>query len=220
MQHDREHGHPDPQGGYERTDANVGSVFKAGLWVLGVMIVTALLLPGIVLATGMLWAYLTLPGLWIFYGSLWILLIAYIIKGLPLGVRALSGTIVQVHQELEDCARVHGASWLRTLWSIVLRLIRPGIMAGGIFFVYIAIRDLSTPILLYGYGTEVLSIVLLQFWAEKRPQVVSVLAILMLVVLTIFSALQRFLLVEKEQPETIDAAIPGKPITYGSSQSH
>jgi hypothetical protein len=47
MQHDREHGHPDPQVGYERTDANVGSVFKAGLWVLGVMIVTALLLvPG------------------------------------------------------------------------------------------------------------------------------------------------------------------------------
>jgi iron(III) transport system permease protein len=177
-------------------------------------------LPGIVLATGMLWAYLTLPGLWIFYGSLWILLIAYIIKGLPLGVRALSGTIVQVHQELEDCARVHGASWLRTLWSIVLRLIRPGIMAGGIFFVYIAIRDLSTPILLYGYGTEVLSIVLLQFWAEKRPQVVSVLAILMLAVLTAFSAIQRFLLVEKERPETIDAEIPGKPVTYGDSQSH
>jgi iron(III) transport system permease protein len=165
-------------------------------------------LPGIVLATGMLWAYLTLPGLWILYGSLWILLVAYIIKGLPLGVRALSGTMIQVHQELEDCARVHGASWLRTLWSIVLRLIRPGIMAGGIFFVYIAIRDLSTPILLYGFGTEVLSIVLLQFWAEKQPQVVSVLAIIMLAVLTAFSAIQRLLLLEKEKPETVEGELP------------
>jgi iron(III) transport system permease protein len=165
-------------------------------------------LPGIVLATGMLWAYLTLPGLWIFYGTLWILLIAYIIKGLPLGFRAVSGTIIQVHQELEDCARVHGASWLRTLWSIVLRLIRPGIMAGGIFFAYIAIRDLSTPILLYGYGTEVLSIVLLQFWAEKQPQVVSVLAIIMLATLTVFSAIQRLLLVERERPETIEGELP------------
>jgi iron(III) transport system permease protein len=156
----------------------------------------------------MLWAYLTLPGLWILYGSLWILLVAYIIKGLPLGVRALSGTMIQVHQELEDCARVHGASWLRTLWSIVLRLIRPGIMAGGIFFVYIAIRDLSTPILLYGFGTEVLSIVLLQFWAEKQPQVVSVLAIIMLAVLTAFSAIQRLLLLEKERPETVEGELP------------
>ena len=165
-------------------------------------------LPGIVLATGMLWAYLTIPGLWIFYGSLWILFIAYIIKGLPLGVRALSGTMVQVHQELEDCARVHGASWLRTLWSVVLRLIRPGMLSGAIFFVFIAIRDLSTPILLYGYGTEVLSIVLLQFWAEKPPQVVSVLAIIMLAVLTGFSAIQRVLLIEKERPEAIEGRVP------------
>ena len=59
---------------------------------------------------GMLWAYLMIPGLSIFYGTIWILLIAYLIKGLPLGVRALSGTIVQVHQELEDCARVFGAN--------------------------------------------------------------------------------------------------------------
>jgi iron(III) transport system permease protein len=116
--------------------------------------------------------------------------------------------MVQVHQELEDCARVHGASWLRTLWSVVLRLIRPGMLSGAIFFVFIAIRDLSTPILLYGYGTEVLSIVLLQFWAEKPPQVVSVLAIIMLAVLTVFSAIQRVLLIDKERPETIEGNVP------------
>jgi ABC-type Fe3+ transport system permease subunit len=81
-------------------------------------------------------------------------------------------------------------------------------MAGGIFFVYIAIRDLSTPILLYGFGTEVLSIVLLQFWAEKQPQVVSVLAIIMLAVLTAFSAIQRLLLLEKERPETVEGELP------------
>lgn len=164
-------------------------------------------LPGIVLAIGMLWAYLTIPGLWVFYGNLWILLIAYTIKGLPLGVRALSGTMVQVHQELEDCARVHGASWLRTFWSIMLRLIRPGMLAGGMFFAYIAVRDLSTPILLYGYGSEVLSIVMLQFWAQRKPQVVSVLAIVMLSLLTILSALQRWLLIQRKQPEEIEGSV-------------
>lgn len=164
-------------------------------------------LPGIVLAIGMLWAYLTIPGLHIFYGTIWILLIAFIIKGLPLGVRALSGTMVQVHQELEDCARVHGASWLRTFWSIVLRLIRPGMLAGGIFFAYIAVRDLSTPILLYGYGSEVLSIVMLEAWSGGKPQVVSVLAIVMLLLLTVLSAIQRWLLIQRQQPEKTEELV-------------
>ncbi|MGH7843710.1 MAG: ABC transporter permease [Candidatus Binatia bacterium] len=160
-------------------------------------------IPGIVLAIGMLWAYLTIPGLWIFYGTLWILLIAYILNGLPLGVRAVSGTMVQVHRELEDCARVHGVTWLRTFCSIVLPLIAPGLLAAGIFFAYIAVRTLGSVILLYGYGTEVLSIVMLQFWAERTPQLVSVLAIVMLSLVTLLSAIQRWLLFKGRQPAQV-----------------
>ncbi|MGH7835618.1 MAG: ABC transporter permease [Candidatus Binatia bacterium] len=174
-------------------------------------------MPGVVLAMGMLWAYLTIPGLSIFYATIWILLIAYLIKGLPLGVRALSGTIVQVHQELEDCARVFGATWLQTFYYILLRLIRPGMLAGGILFAYIAVRDLATPILLYGYGTEVLSIAMLVFWSQQRDQqIVSVMAIIMLLLLTCLSALQRWLLLsEKHAQETetkpVEAAVLGEP---------
>ncbi len=164
-------------------------------------------MPGIVLAVGMLWAYLTIPGLSVFYGTLWILLIVYIMKGLPLGVRALSGTMAQVDQELEDCARVHGASWMQAFWFIMLRLIRPGILAGGMLFAYIAVRDLSTPILLYGFGSEVLSIAMLQFWTDAEPQIVSVLAVVMLLVLTGLSGIQRWLLIERERPETVEATI-------------
>lgn len=164
-------------------------------------------MPGIVLAVGMLWAYLTIPGLSIFYGTLWILLIAYLLKGLPLGVRALCGTMVQVDKELEDCARIHGASWLQTFWFIILKLIRPGLFAGGILFAYIAVRDLSTPVLLYGFGGEVLSVVMLQFWAESKPGIVSVLAIVMLLLLTALSALQRWLLLKKEPTQEPIAAV-------------
>jgi iron(III) transport system permease protein len=163
-------------------------------------------MPGVVLAMGMLWAYLTIPGLSMLYATLWVLLIAYLIKGLPLGVRALSGTIVQVHQELEDCARVFGATWLQTFYYILLRLIRPGMLAGGILFAYIAVRDLATPILLYGYGTEVLSIAMLIFWSQQRDQqVVSVLAIVMLFLLTCLSALQRWLLLAEKEPLQAEA---------------
>jgi iron(III) transport system permease protein len=174
-------------------------------------------MPGVVLAMGMLWAYLTIPGLSLFYATLWILLIAYLIKGLPLGVRALSGTMVQVHQELEDCARVFGANWWQTFYYILLRLIRPGMLAGGILFAYIAVRDLATPILLYGYGTEVLSIAMLVFWSQQRDQqIVSVLAIVMLLLLTCLSALQRwFLMAEREavvaESKPVEAEVLAEP---------
>jgi hypothetical protein len=39
MQHEH-----DPHGGYERTDASAGGTFRAGLWILGIMVVTAFLL--------------------------------------------------------------------------------------------------------------------------------------------------------------------------------
>jgi iron(III) transport system permease protein len=174
-------------------------------------------MPGVVLAMGMLWAYLMIPGLSIFYGTLWILLIAYLIKGLPLGVRALSGTIVQVHQELEDCARVFGATWLQTFYYILLRLIKPGMLAGGILFAYIAVRDLATPILLYGYGTEVLSIAMLVFWSQQRDQqIVSVLAIIMLLLLTCLSAVQRWLLMKdrtakEAERQAVTVEVVGEP---------
>ncbi len=34
----------DPQGGYERSDADARGTFQAGLWILGIMVVTALVL--------------------------------------------------------------------------------------------------------------------------------------------------------------------------------
>ncbi len=56
--------------------------------------------PGVVLAFGMLQAWITGPV--ILYGTIWILLIAYITRDLPLGVRATSSTLVQIHPELEE----------------------------------------------------------------------------------------------------------------------
>jgi iron(III) transport system permease protein len=182
-----------------RTQYSLRRVLELVCWLPWTM-------PGIVLAIGILWAYLTIPGLSIFYATIWILLIVYIIKGLPLGVRALSGTLVQVHQELEDCARVFGANWLQSFAYILLPLIRPGMLAGGILFAYVAVRDLATPILLYGYGSEVLSIVMLMFWSQqKNQQIVSVLAIVMLLLLTGLSALQRWLLMAEKKSAAVKA---------------
>ena len=65
--------------------------------------------PRLVFAFGMMWAWLVFPIP--IYGTLWLLLIAYLTVFLPLGVRTISGVMLQIDKSLEECAQMCGASW-------------------------------------------------------------------------------------------------------------
>ena len=69
-------------------------------------------MPAMVFALGLLWVYVQVPLP--IYGTIGILLIAYATHYLPFGVRATSAALRQLHPELEEAARVAGASWLGT----------------------------------------------------------------------------------------------------------
>ena len=56
--------------------------------------------PGIVLAVGLLHAWIAPPL--VLYGTIWILYVAYMTRYLPIGVRTVSATLVQIHPELEE----------------------------------------------------------------------------------------------------------------------
>ena len=65
--------------------------------------------PRLVFAFGMMWAWLVFPIP--IYGTFWLLLIAYLTVFLPLGVRTISGVLLQLDKSLEECGQVCGASW-------------------------------------------------------------------------------------------------------------
>ena len=52
------------------------------------------------MALGLLWAYVDFPIP--IYATIWIILIAYVTRFLPYGLRAVTSTIIQVHKELEE----------------------------------------------------------------------------------------------------------------------
>lgn len=137
-------------------------------------------LPGIVLSLAMLWAYIRVPGL---YGTVLILLVAYVTHGIPLGTRALSGTLAQVSMDLEESARMSGASWWTTFTHILLALLRPGIVAAWLLLAALFIRTLSIPVMLMSPGNEVLSVLTLNYWDQGQGQKVAVVAMLMLLLL-------------------------------------
>src|SRR5678810_1480639 len=95
--------------------------------------------------------YLTLPlGI---YGTMWIMLIAYVTRFMPYGLRYNTTSMLQIHKELEESAAMSGASWTTTFRRIIVPLLKPGLLAGWIYVTIVSIRELSSSILLYSPGT-------------------------------------------------------------------
>jgi iron(III) transport system permease protein len=143
-----------------------------------------------VLGVGLLWAYAFLPAPLAIYGTRWALLFAYLTISLPLAVRTMAGALSRIGSDLEECSRVHGAGFWTTFRKILLALSWPSFAVGWIFLFFIIFRELSASILLYGPGSEVLSVVLMRLWSEGKAEEVSVVALLMLVFVFAFRFLE------------------------------
>jgi iron(III) transport system permease protein len=148
------------------------------------------MMPGIVLGIGFLWAFSLLPAGVPIYGSLWALFLAYMALSTPVAVRIMSGAYSQLSYDLEECSRVHGASWLQTLWRILVALAWPSFAVGWMLAFFGILRELSASILLYSAGSEVLSVLMLKMWAGGKPEEVSVIALFMLGLVLLFRWVQ------------------------------
>ncbi len=148
------------------------------------------MMPGIVLGIGFLWAFSLLPAGIPIYGTLWALFLAYMALSTPVAVRIMSGAYSQLSADLEECSRVHGASWLQTLWRILVALAWPSFAVGWMLAFFGILRELSASILLYSAGSEVLSVLMLKMWAGGKPEEVSVIALFMLGLVLLFRWVQ------------------------------
>ena len=143
--------------------------------------------PGTALAIGLLWTYVYMPLP--IYGTLWILLIAYITRFLPYGLRTMTSTIVQLHDDLPQASTACGAGFLTTFRRIMLPLLRPGFIAGWIILATIYLREFSTSVFLYSPGAEPLGPLLYHFYIDGNlgpmcslALIVSVICIALIVI--------------------------------------
>ncbi|MBV8823940.1 MAG: iron ABC transporter permease [Bradyrhizobiaceae bacterium] len=140
-----------------------------------------LAIPGLVLGLAVMVCYLKLDvGV---YDTLWIMFIAYVTRFMPYGLRPTTTSMLQIHKELEESAAMSGASWATTFRRIVLPLIKPGLIAGWIYVVIVAVRELSSSILLYSPGTEVISITIWELWQNGQYVELSAAGVMLMSVL-------------------------------------
>ena len=138
---------------------------REGLAPLAMVPVTV---PGIVLGLGFLIALVATP----LYGTLWIIMIAYIVHYLPTGLRNSEALVQSVSRELDESARMSGATWRRAMTRIVMPLVAPGMTSLWLLLFVTYIREVSSSMMLFTYGTETISIALIQIM-EYEPYGVS-----------------------------------------------
>jgi iron(III) transport system permease protein len=155
-----------------------------GRWVLDSLSSLPLVFPGLVLGLAIMICYLHV-GIGV-YGTLWIMLIAYITRFMPYGMRYSTTSMLALHKELEESAAMSGASWRMTFQRIVLPLLKPGLIAGWIYIVIVSVRELSGSILLYSPGSEVVSIMIWEYWQNGQYVELSALGVMLIVALFCF----------------------------------
>ena len=139
--------------------------------------------PPLVLSVGLVIIFIGTP----LYNSLWALGIGLFVAYFPYAFRNASGSIVNIHKELDEAAWVHGARWRHVFFKITLPILKPSV-GGALFYIFIeSIRNVDVAVLLTAPGKEYGPVTLFEYfrvgqWAEAAAGGVIYLIILIVAV--------------------------------------
>ncbi len=112
-------------------------------------------LPGIVIALALVfWGANYAPTL---YQTLALLVFAYVIRFLPQAVGSMRASLLQISPRLEEAARSLGSTPLKTLYTITIPLLKPGLMSGLALVFLTGMKELPMTLLLGPTGFQTLA---------------------------------------------------------------
>jgi iron(III) transport system permease protein len=168
---------------YIKRTENIGRRF------LHYMMILPFAIPGIAMAVAFLWAYIRPP--FNLYGTIWILLVAYIARRIPLCYMNCSDAMTQINFELEESARILGASWFKTILNITIPLLKLSLVSGWMLVFITSFRELSASILLYSPNSEVIAVTIMALFEEGEFEALAALSIIILAITLVFIAGSR-----------------------------
>lgn len=133
-----------------------------GRQALEYLVLLPISVPGIAFGVGVMFEWIDLPVA--VYGTALIILFAFIGRFTSYAVRSISASLVQLHPELEESARVFGYGPLRTFARITFPLILPSVLASWILLFSFFMTELSMVILLYSESSRMFSILSFEVW--------------------------------------------------------
>lgn len=138
--------------------------------------------PGVVLAIAMILCLLRpLPLLgFSLYSTIWIILVAYLSRFMLLALRPVTNALRQIDPSLDEAARMSGARFARRMATVIMPMIAPSAVAGGMLVFMMAFNELTVSALLWSSGSETVGVVL--FSLEQAGDAVSAAAVAVIAV--------------------------------------
>ncbi|WP_187970176.1 ABC transporter permease [Aquibium microcysteis] len=120
-------------------------------------------LPGVVVAIACILLFvhpLPVVGLSI-YGTGFIIVFAYLASFLAVALKPVLAAVSSLERDVEEAALIDGAGLGRRLATIILPIMLPAVVAGGLMAFLLAFNELTISALLWSAGTETLGVALL-----------------------------------------------------------
>jgi putative spermidine/putrescine transport system permease protein len=113
--------------------------------------------------------------------SFWGLVIAHVIVTLPYSVRVLSASLAEINRDVEEAAMMLGATPYRMVSTVLLPLMRPGIISASVFAMIVSFDEFTVTLFVTGPGLYTLPISIFnysEFYSDPTIAAISVLLIL------------------------------------------
>jgi iron(III) transport system permease protein len=148
-------------------------------------------LPGIIAGLGFFYAVIWLPGADVIRGTIAVLILAFMIRYIPVGFGAIAPALAQVGEELDRGARISGADWWTTVTRIIVPILRPALFSCyALLFIHF-FKEYVTAAFLYQPGSEIIGTTMLQLVAQGDNGPVSALATIQVVITAAFVIIAR-----------------------------
>jgi iron(III) transport system permease protein len=148
--------------------------------------------PGVVLGLAYLWTVLVFDvGL---YGTVTVLGVAFFVRFLALGVRMNNSLISQQAEELDEQAKICGATMFSRLAKIIFPNAKNGMMSAWVILFTIFMTELSTSIFLYTSSSRVITVTIFELWQTAQYGALGALSIVQVAITftVVFSMITLF----------------------------
>jgi len=162
--------------------------------------------PGTVIAISLILAFNTptvFTGGEVLVGTFIILPLAYFIKMFPLVVRSTSAALTQVDDSVLEAAETFGAGTMHRLRKVLVPLIWPGIVSGGLLVMITALGEFVSSILLYTYSNRPISVEILAQMRTYNFGAAAAYSVLLLVLILLLTVVAQRLSKNREGAFTI-----------------
>ena len=156
---------------------------KRWRWVAGALLILLVATPAPIVGLGITRVLNRGPVLGAVYDSSAVLVIAYVIGGLPFAVLALLPAIRRVPRDLEEAASLDGCDWSQRLWRVVLPACSRGLAVSWFLVLVLALGEVGASVLVAPPGRSTLTIhFYTQIHAGVYPDTAATCLILLLIV--------------------------------------